>query len=75
MRTSREACSGWGAVEPSFLGATLQVSTHAPSTRKDIPTPRSGSAPGATVRRASTRWPGGEIVGQLLRIRGELREA
>ena len=29
--TSREACSGWGA-ELSFLGATLHVSTHAPST-------------------------------------------
>ena len=32
MRTSREACSGWGAVELSFLGAALHVSTHAPST-------------------------------------------
>ena len=32
MRTSREACSGWGAVTLSFLGATLHVSTHAPST-------------------------------------------
>ena len=29
MSTSREACSGWGGVELSFLGATFHVSTHA----------------------------------------------
>ena len=66
MRTSREACAGWGAVELSFLGATLQVSTHAPSTCTDIPTPRAGSGP---VRaRCVERQPassGGGIVGQL----------
>ena len=55
MRTSREACSGWGAVELSFLGATLQVATHAPSTCTDIPTPRGGGRPGAT--RASSVKP------------------
>ena len=32
-----------GAVELSFLGATLHVSTHAPSTCTGIPTPRGGS--------------------------------
>ena len=42
MSTSREACSGWGGVELSFLGATFHVSTHAPSTCTDIPTPRAG---------------------------------
>ena len=42
MSTSREACCGWGGVELSFLGATFHVSTHAPSTCTDIPTPRAG---------------------------------
>ncbi len=45
MGTSREGCPGWGAVELSFLGATLHVSTHAPSTCMDISPPRAGSGP------------------------------
>ena len=55
MRTSREACSGWNAVELSFLGATLQVSTHAPSTCTDIRDAVGGVRRGANpARRAST---------------------
>ena len=57
MSASREACSGWGRVELSFLGATFHVSTHAPSTCTDIPTsaggPRAATArPGADSRAA-----------------------
>ena len=55
MSTSREACSGWGGVELSFLGATFHVSTHAPSTCTDIPTPRAG--PGQ-LPRVRGRTPG-----------------
>ena len=60
MRASREACSGWGTVELSFLGATFQVSTHAPSTYTAIPTPRVGSSlpPRPRRRGAGGRWRG-----------------
>ena len=72
MRTSREACSGWGAVELSFLGATLHVSTHAPSTCTDVSTPRAGPAqrfqrrerappPRRRNRQAATARPGGGL--------------
>ena len=69
MRTSREACSGWGAVELSFLGATLHVSTHAPSTCTDVSPPRAGSGPEVPVPAGAGPAPAG-IVGQLPRIRG-----
>ena len=60
MSTSREACSGWGGVELSFLGATFHVSTHAPSTCTDIPTPRAG--PGQ-LPRVRGRTPGAAPAG------------
>ena len=54
MRTSREAAFNWSAVELSFLVATLQVSTHAPSTCTDIP-PRAGSGRGGPAGRSPAR--------------------
>ena len=55
MCTSREACSGWGAVELSFLGLTLQVSTHTPETCTEhdvtvVDLPRLGSSDVTPVR-------------------------
>lgn len=72
MRASREACSGWGTVELSFLGATFQVSTHAPSTYTAIPPPRVGSSLPPQPRR---RGAGGTVArtgGGVCRPRNKL---
>ena len=69
MRTSREACSGWGGVELSFLGATLHVSTHAPSTYTDSPTMRAGPVQEVPAAGAVPPSAPPGIVGQLPRVR------
>ena len=70
MRTSREACSGWGAVEPSFLGAILHVSTHAPSactaaggSGPEVPAAGAGPTPAPPESSGSYRAAGGGLQG------------
>ena len=76
MRTSREACPGWGAVELSFLGATLQsIDTRALNLQGHPDAAVGGPALGRPCVERQPAGPAAKPSGSYCASGGELRQA